>query len=51
MQRLHHRYARLLGRGVHPNVVTAAVARELAGFVWALLQPTDRIPFLTAGRG
>jgi len=36
--RLSARYARLNGRGVHQNKVCVAVARELAGFVWAIAQ-------------
>lgn len=35
--RLHHRYRHLLGRLGRPKTVTA-VARELAGFVWAVGQ-------------
>jgi transposase len=38
MNRLHRRYWRLVERGKQPNVATAAVARELAGFLWAVLQ-------------
>lgn len=34
--RLTTRFARLQGRGVHKNKVCVAVARELAGFVWAI---------------
>jgi transposase len=34
--RLHYRYARLLGRGKLKQQVVTAVARELAGFVWAI---------------
>ena len=34
--RLHHRLWRLLGRGKHPAEAVTAVARELAGFVWAI---------------
>jgi hypothetical protein len=33
---LHHKAMQLRGRGKRPTVVTAAVARELAGFVWAV---------------
>lgn len=33
--RLHRRFATLLGRKKPPRVAAAAVARELAGFVWA----------------
>jgi transposase len=36
-QRLCKRRARLSYRGKEPNKVTAAIARELAGFVWAAL--------------
>jgi transposase len=36
-QRLHKRYARLVGRGKRPQVAVTAVARELCGFVWALM--------------
>ena len=34
--RLTQRYRRLNERGVHHNKVCVAVARELAGFVWAI---------------
>lgn len=34
--RLHNRLKRLLGRGKHPAEAVTAVARELAGFVWAI---------------
>jgi len=34
--RLSGRFARLQARGVHQNKVCVAVARELAGFVWAI---------------
>ncbi len=34
--RLSRRFAVLSGRGVHANKVCVAVARELAGFVWAI---------------
>lgn len=37
-QRLHGRYCRLRNRGKERNKVTVAVARELVGFVWAVLQ-------------
>jgi transposase len=32
------RFAKLATRGVQPNKVCVAVARELAGFVWAIAQ-------------
>jgi transposase len=35
-QRLHRRMQRLLGRGKPPGQAVIAVARELAGFVWAI---------------
>jgi len=35
--RLHKRYARLVGRGKRVQVAVTAVARELCGFVWALM--------------
>jgi transposase len=35
--RLHQRYRRLMARGKNPKVVAVAIARELAGFIWALL--------------
>jgi transposase len=40
--RLHHRYRHLTASGKRPTVTTVAIARELAGFLWAELtnQPT-----------
>jgi transposase len=38
-QRLHRRFWRLLMQGKTKNVATTAVARELAGFIWAVLYP------------
>jgi transposase len=35
--RLHRRYWRLVNNGKHPNKAVTAVAREFAGFVWAML--------------
>lgn len=37
--RLKQRYFRLTGRGKLPQVAAAAIARELTGVVWAVLQP------------
>ncbi len=37
-RRLHARYRRLLGRGKTIQRTITAVARELAGFVWAIGQ-------------
>ena len=34
--RLCKRYRQLIARGKHANVVTVAIARELAGFMWAI---------------
>jgi transposase len=36
-QRLHRRYRHLVGHGKRPTVAIAAMARELAGFVWAAM--------------
>jgi transposase len=35
--RLHKRYRRLVGHGKRPPVAVVAVAREMCGFIWALL--------------
>lgn len=35
-RRLHKKYARMVGRGKPKGVAAVAVARELAGFIWAL---------------
>jgi transposase len=37
-KRLHNRMTRLRERGKHPGEVVTAVARELAGFIWAIGQ-------------
>ena len=34
-QRLHAKYKKMTGRGKPPGVAAVALARELAGFVWA----------------
>lgn len=39
MLRLHRRYERLIHRGVLPQKAVVAMARELAGFIWAALSP------------
>jgi transposase len=36
-QRLHRRYRHLVGHGKRPPVAVVAIARELAGFLWAAL--------------
>ncbi len=44
--RLHLRFHRLLGRRVPRNKAKVAIARELCGFIWALLrtQPCYQLP-------
>ena len=37
--RLCKRYRQLVARGKHANIVTVAIARELAGFMWAIAKP------------
>jgi len=39
MLRLHRRYEQMTHRGVLPQKAVVAMARELAGFVWAALSP------------
>ena len=36
LHRLHKKYIRLVLKGKHKNVAVTAVARELAGFIWAV---------------
>jgi hypothetical protein len=36
LYRLHRKYIRLVMKGKHTNVAVTAVARELAGFIWAV---------------
>ena len=36
LHRLHKKYLRLVFKGKHKNVAVTAVARELAGFIWAV---------------
>lgn len=38
-QRLHRRYWKFMEKGKHPNTAVTAVARELTGFLWAVLNP------------
>jgi transposase len=42
--RLCRRYRRLGARGKHANVVTVAIARELAGFLWAIAKQVPVTP-------
>ncbi len=37
--RLHRRFTRLIARGKRAPLVSAAIARELCGFVWGLMVP------------
>lgn len=48
--RLNHRYRHLISQGKRPTVVTVAIARELAAFLWAELtnQPAQHQEALTA---
>lgn len=39
-QRLHRRYVRLTARGVPSTKAVVATARELTGFIWAVLHPS-----------
>jgi transposase len=42
--RLCQRYRRLVSRGKHATVVTVAIARELAGFMWAMAREVPVTP-------
>jgi transposase len=42
--RLCKRYRRLMARGKHANQVVVAIARELAGFMWAMAHQVPVIP-------
>ncbi|HSF32086.1 MAG TPA: IS110 family transposase [Candidatus Tectomicrobia bacterium] len=42
--RLCTRYRRLVSRGKHASVVTVAIARELAGFMWAIAREVPVTP-------
>lgn len=42
--RLCTRFRRLMARGKHPNQVVVAIARELAGFMWAIAKELPLIP-------
>ena len=41
--RLHKKYFRLLSRGKESGKTITAVARELAGFIWAITQELDEV--------
>lgn len=40
-KRLHHKYKKMSGKGKARGTITAAVARELLGFVWAIAQEVE----------
>jgi hypothetical protein len=40
--RLCKRYQRLAAKGKHVHIVTVAIARELAGFMWAIAKEVPR---------
>ena len=42
--RLGNRYRCLVARGTHATIVTVAIARELAGFMWAIAREVPIIP-------
>ena len=42
--RLHRKSRTMLRQGKHPNQVNAAIARELAGFVWDIAAHSERAP-------
>lgn len=42
-ERLHRRYARMSGRGMCKQKTVTAIARELAGFVWAIGQAQRKL--------
>lgn len=41
--RLHKKYYRLVSRGKEKNKAIVAVARELAGFIWAMAQEVEEV--------
>ena len=43
-ERLAARYRRMTGRGVAPPKTIVAMARELTGYLWAVLQPAADVP-------
>ena len=42
-ERLHRRYARMSGRGMCKQKTVTAIARELAGFIWAIGQAQQKL--------
>lgn len=49
--RLHHKYRRLAAKGKPSQKATVAVARELAGFIWALFDAIHRGEAATPKKG
>lgn len=45
--RLHKKYKTMMRMGKHKGAVAAAIARELAGFVWAIAQEVNRLQLKT----
>jgi len=43
-QRWHRRYRHLVGQGKRPPIAVTAVARELAGFIWAAMTLSPQRP-------
>ncbi|QNK58711.1 IS110 family transposase [Paenibacillus sp. PAMC21692] len=42
-QRLHRKYRSMIRKGKHKGTLVAALARELAGFVWAIAKEVERL--------
>ncbi|WP_419881649.1 transposase [Peribacillus sp. B-H-3] len=42
--RLHKKYFRLLSKGKESSKAITAIARELAGFIWAVMQEVEDVP-------
>jgi transposase len=42
--RLHRKYYRLLSKGKEKGKTITAIARELAGFIWAVMQEVEDLP-------
>lgn len=42
-QRLHKKYKTMMRMGKHSGTIAAAIARELAGFVWAIAMEIEKI--------
>lgn len=46
--RLHKKYKTMMVKGKHKGTITAALARELAGFVWAIAKAMEQLAFQKA---